>query len=313
MAKTNNPRKRKKLQQAASSADELKSAVASESSEDSSEPQKRKPPSSRPSVRSHRKVRPSQSGAFASGSISAPLGSESRQTSSGGDSALEDAGEASISGSIAFDQADGLYEGDPDDTIAQGALAAQAFVQEKQDEREQLKIRERARKRRRRIIKWSIGTLLFLIIAAAIAVVVVFSIFRWNTYDDHADMIGIWQVAGGQAQVTITEDTIELTEDVAYKYVIDPDSKTIQFTFGNLVGQGHYRFSLDRQELSIMDGDFDWGETLSEDIGWTIDALIEDTMDNTQKSPSGSENITELKKLSSLPEETQTDTAGEEG
>lgn len=292
MASTNNPRKRKEqLTEASPSVGApLKSSSPSSSKQTTS---------SRPKVKEHKKVQPSQSGALgasASGSLSAS------QSGSIGLRDGESVSSAAVSGSIAS----GSLSEDFDDAVleeslSEGALAAQEFLQEKHDERELAKERERKRKRRRRILRITIGTLVLLLIAGIVAIVVMFSTFRWNTYDDHADMQGIWQVSGTDAQITISEDTIKLTDDVAYKYVIDPDSKTIRFTFGNLEGQGHYRFSLDRKMLSIMDGQFDWGQTLSEDARWTLDALIEQTTNKSQKTPSGDENITELVKVEEAP------------
>lgn len=338
MASTNNPRKRKELENAKeSNADSLVSVPSSEDAVDptserstkakrrslsedgstarsegkaASRPQRRgdkQATSDRPKVKSHKKVQPGQSG-----SLSGSIGLSGRISRSDGSTGSMEAFDASssdpaspmmtsVSGSIDFSGFQERY-GDVDEIepMSEGALAAQEFLQEKQDERELLKERERKRKRRNRIIKWTVGTVVFLIVAAVVAIAVVFSVFRWQTYDDHVDMQGIWKVSGADAQITITEDEIRLTEDVAYKYVIDPDSKTIRFTFGNLVGEGHYRFSLDRSMLSIMDGEYEWGETLSEDAMWTLDALIDEALNDEQKNPSGEENITELTKLADI-------------
>ena len=38
-------------------------------------------------------------------------------------------------------------------------------------------------------------------------------------------------------------------------------------------GEARYRFSLDRQTLALRDGETTWGNSLSEDISWTIAAL----------------------------------------
>ncbi len=340
MASTNNPRKRKELENAkesnvgslvsmssSSDSDDRASAgdgssyavsLGSKAGKDSeaslsgksegesqaraSRPQRRgdkQPTSNRPKVKSNRKVRAGQSGSL-SGSLSLS-GSDSASISNSGKIAS-----ASVSGSIDFRGFQERY-GDVEevDPLSAGAAAAQEFRQEKQDERELLKERERKRRKRNRIIKWTVGTIFLLLVAAVVAIVVVFSVFRWQTFDDHADMQGIWKVAGTDAQLTITEDEIKLTEDVAYKYVIDPDSKTIQFTFGNLVGKGHYRFSLDRSMLSIMDGEYEWGDTLFDDAMWTLDALLDQTLNDEQKNPSGDEHITELSKIADIATEEQ--------
>ena len=317
MASTNNPRKRKELENAkesnvgslvsmssSSDSDDRASAgdgssyavsLGSKAGKDSeaslsgksegesqaraSRPQRRgdkQPTSNRPKVKSNRKVRAGQSGSL-SGSLSL-VGSKPASTADSGKIAS-----ASVSGSIDF----------------------RGFQERYGDVEELLKERERKRRKRNRIIKWTVGTIFLLLVAAVVAIVVVFSVFRWQTFDDHADMQGIWKVAGTDAQLTITEDEIELTEDVAYKYVIDPDSKTIQFTFGNLVGKGHYRFSLDRSMLSIMDGEYEWGDTLFDDAMWTLDALLDQTLNDEQKNPSGDEHITELSKIADIATEEQ--------
>lgn len=284
---------------------------------------KRQPTSNRPKVKSHKKV---QTGSM---SKSADLSEQIPKIDTGDvqDASLGDASRsgslqagasanmpvASVSGSIDFSGFREKY-GDIDEEVglSEGAIAAQEFMQEKAEEREIQKALEAKRKRRNRIIRWVVGTIVVLILAAVIAVVAAFSFFRWNAYDDHADMQGTWKVAGTEAQIIISDDLIKLTDDVAYKYVIDPDSKTIQFTFGNLVGKGHYRFSLDRSMLSIMDGDFEWGETLSEDAMWTLDALMDQTFNETQKNPSGDANITELIKVEDSGTQESSDAAAQQ-
>ena len=68
---------------------------------------------------------------------------------------------------------------------------------------------------------------------------------------------------------------IHLTSDVAYGYTLDTGAKTITFTFGDLQGQGRYRFSADRSELVITDGDgFSFWGNLFSDIGWQFGQLI---------------------------------------
>ena len=116
-------------------------------------------------------------------------------------------------------------------------------------------------------------------VLVAIAVVVVtvgsFSWGRWLRYDDAADFQGAWYANGTTSMVTVDGQEIHLTSDVAYGYTLDTGAKTITFTFGDLQGQGRYRFSADRSELVITDGDgFSFWGNLFSDIGWQFGQLI---------------------------------------
>ena len=116
-------------------------------------------------------------------------------------------------------------------------------------------------------------------VLVAIAVVVVtvgsFSWGRWLRYNDAADFQGAWYANGTTSLVTVDGQEIHLTSDVAYGYALDTGAKTITFTFGDLQGQGRYRFSADRSELVITDGDgFSFWGNLFSDIGWQFGQLI---------------------------------------
>ena len=116
-------------------------------------------------------------------------------------------------------------------------------------------------------------------VLVAIAVVVVtvgsFSWGRWLRYDDAADFQGAWYANGTTSLVTVDGQEIHLTSDVAYGYTLDTGAKTITFTFGDLQGQGRYRFSADRSELVITDGDgFSFWGNLFSDTGWQFGQLI---------------------------------------
>lgn len=144
-----------------------------------------------------------------------------------------------------------------------------------------------------------------LIVVAILAVIIVgsaaagISYHRWYAYDDALDIQGTWYVSGTDAPVEITADTIVLTDDVAYHYKLDPSSKTITFTFGNLSGEGHYRFSLDRQYLVIFDGSYSWEQSLSTDVSWLIDALMDHLMENPNDLAQGAfYNVTLLSRTS---------------
>lgn len=106
-----------------------------------------------------------------------------------------------------------------------------------------------------------------------VAVVVAFSCWRWAFANDAQDIQGTWYIAGTQKTATITADGIKLADDVTYSYTIDEGAKSLSLTFGNMEGEARYRFSLDRQTLALRDGESTWGNSLSEDISWTIAAL----------------------------------------
>lgn len=139
-------------------------------------------------------------------------------------------------------------------------------------------------------------------VSAVVAVVLVigvvvggFSWLRWFSGDDASDIQGTWYLAGTATPIEITEDRINLTDDVSYRYSLDAADKTIAFTFTNLAGSGCYRFSLDRQELALFDGSFTGLDTLGRDIGWTIEALVKKLQgDRLAPAEAGAEGLTLL-------------------
>lgn len=145
-----------------------------------------------------------------------------------------------------------------------------AARQKRAKEMEAFQKKVHARRVRRRIFLVVSGAVVVLLLALVLA----FYADCWWLHDDAADIQGTWQVNGGDAEVTFTEDSIVLTDEVAYRYEIDPDRKTIRFNFGNLSGEGHYRFSLDRDQLSVADGETNAAGDIMEDVGWWINALI---------------------------------------
>lgn len=136
------------------------------------------------------------------------------------------------------------------------------------------------------------------IVAIVLAVLVVasvggFSWYRWLYGDDAVDIQGTWYIAGTDTPIVVTEDQIVLNEEVSYDYVLDESAKTIEFTFSYLAGSGHYRFSLNRQALAIMDGQFGWWDTIGEDIAWLPGALL-DAAGGVSASPAGAGGVTLL-------------------
>ncbi|WP_172136962.1 hypothetical protein [Adlercreutzia sp. ZJ473] len=147
------------------------------------------------------------------------------------------------------------------------------------------------------------GGKLVALVACAVVVAVLagviggFSFFRWGYADDAADIQGTWYIEGTDVPITFTEGDIVLNDEVTYRYVLNADEKNIVFTFSYLQGAGHYRFSLDRQQLAIMDGTYSWWDTLVDDLGWTIGALVS-AAQGTPASPAGEGDVTLLSRTS---------------
>ena len=143
-----------------------------------------------------------------------------------------------------------------------------------------------------------------LVVAGSVLLVVLlivggFSWDRWLRYDDAAEFQGEWQTHGTTAVVVIDGETIKLTEDVSWSYTLDTDAKTISYTFGNMEGSGRYRFSLDRSQLVISDGDgYSWLSTLTDDIAWQFDQLVRAIQGQPQEEPQSGAGCTVLDRLS---------------
>lgn len=140
------------------------------------------------------------------------------------------------------------------------------------------------------------------LVALAVAVTIAFSAFRWVTCNDVQDFQGTWYVNGTDTTVAITEDSIRLNDEVSYWYELNTDAKTVAFTFSYLEGAGHYRFSLDRQQLAIVDGNYGWWDTLLDDAVWTVGALFS-LAQGTQLDPAqgAAEGVTSLTRASDAP------------
>lgn len=138
----------------------------------------------------------------------------------------------------------------------------------------------RARRRHAVHISWPVGVALA-VLAIVVVVVAVFSWGRWARYDDAADFQGMWYANGTTSIVTVDGEKIHLTDDVAYNYTLDTGAKTITFTFGQMEGHGRYRFSVDRSELVITDGnDFTFWGNLFDDIAWQLGQAISSLQGN---------------------------------
>ena len=150
-----------------------------------------------------------------------------------------------------------------------------------------------------------------------------FAWLHWFSEDDAADFAGTWYLAGTTAPIAITEDRIQLTDDVSYRYALNDQDKTFElsfgnlkgggryrFSFGSLEGQGRYRFSLDRNQLALVDGDFSGADTLGDDIAWTLRALTESAQGRVLAPEEAARGVTLLSRTPtgtpSLPEATDT-------
>ena len=148
---------------------------------------------------------------------------------------------------------------------------------------------------------------LLIVVAAAVGL---FSWDRWLRYDDAAEFQGSWQAHGTTGVVVIDGERINLTDDVAYSYRIDPMAKTVSFSFGSLEGQGRYRFSLDRSQLVITEGTgYSWLSTLVDDIGWMADRLTRFVQGQPQAEVLPGDGVTVLDRLSSAATAAQDDGA----
>ncbi|MBQ9043780.1 MAG: hypothetical protein IJ111_13315 [Eggerthellaceae bacterium] len=178
---------------------------------------------------------------------------------------------------LASDEAEGESEGEAAPAAAGpparfGAKAAGAFAA-----REKLSVKRR------------ILLILTAVIVVAIAVAVaLFTWNRWYRFDDHADMQGEWYVVGTTVPVSIDESSIHLTDDVTYQYEINPQDKTIRYTFGPMEGQGRYWFSDDRRYLVITDGDdFTSTGTAFDDLLHSFGDMADAMTGSNMKLPEG--------------------------
>lgn len=166
-----------------------------------------------------------------------------------------------------------------------------------------------SRKRRHpvRVAVVSVVVVVVLLVGAAAGG---FAWLHWFSEDDAADFAGTWYLAGTATPITITEDRIQLTDDVSYRYALNDQDKTFELSFGNLKGGGRYRFSLDRNQLALVDGDFSGADTLGDDIAWTLRALTESAQGRVLAPEEEAKGVTLLTRTPtgtpSLPEATDT-------
>ncbi len=169
--------------------------------------------------------------------------------------------------------------------------------------------------------KRSIGNIILRILVIVVIVIVVvcvggFSFYRWLWGNDPQDIQGTWYIEGTDIPVVVTEDRIILNDEISYIYEMDSESKILTYTIGDLEGSGRYRFSIDRDQVAIMDGTFNWWTTLLSDIGWTADAFVS-FIGGEEKSPAGENDVTLLARTgitlsdSNTTEPSESDAQGE--
>lgn len=185
---------------------------------------------------------------------------------------------------------------------ARDAASTRAARSERTSRGERASRSERPAPQRRRWSRGKVAAFALSVVLVGIVVVAVagFSWLRWFSADDAADIQGTWYLAGTSTPIVITEDRINLTDDVSYRYALDTGDKTIAFTFTNLAGSGCYRFSLDRNELALVDGTFTGSDTLGRDIGWTLEALVKKLQGGSlAPAEAGAEGVTLLSRTPS--------------
>ena len=173
-------------------------------------------------------------------------------------------------------------------------------------------------RKRRHPVRVAVVSVVIVVVLLVGAAAGGFAWLRWFSEDDAADFTGTWYLAGTTAPIAITEDRIQLTDDVSYRYALNDQDKTFELSFGNLKGGGRYRFSLDRNQLALVDGDFSAADTLGDDITWTLRALTESAQGRVLAPGEAARGVTLLSRTPtgtpSLPEAADTPeaTAGED-
>ena len=116
--------------------------------------------------------------------------------------------------------------------------------------------------------------LAWIIVALTLVIVIAFCGTRWWFVNDVSDIQGNWKTEGSDAVFPITDTSLKLTDDVTYTYDIDTLSKTITTHLGNIQGKSHYRFSADRKTLYLQDANYDWLQSVNEDIKYFIASMM---------------------------------------
>lgn len=204
-------------------------------------------------VDSHPEPLPEQDGEAVDEQVGASSATVSVKPSDPADEALfADEGERS-------EEVDGDSEHAPEEDVA---------------DEEGASVRRKRKTEPRTLAKRVVLVLIALLVIVAVALASYFAWDRWGRYDDAADIQGQWYIDGTAAPIIIDAQTMQLADNVAYSYEIDPQEKTIRFSFGSWKGQGRYRFSDDRQRLLIMDGEYSGVGNLLDDLFTPFDAMV---------------------------------------
>ena len=98
---------------------------------------------------------------------------------------------------------------------------------------------------------------------------------RWLIFNDDADLQGRWYVYGTNVPISFADGSIAINSETSYSYHIDPTAKTIEYSFGNLEGQGRYWFNDARNTLVITDGkDYTMWSTLADDLSYGLRSMF---------------------------------------
>lgn len=164
------------------------------------------------------------------------------------------------------------------------AFSRRAARREAAEAKSQTKAKPKPKTQPKKSLLW----LRALLLTLALVIVVaggVFSWDRWLHYDDAADIQGTWYVSGTDAVITISEAEVTLTPDVVYEYSLDTSAKTISFAFSNLTGQGRYRFSADRTQLAVIEGEgYSLLTTLCDDLAYAVQCSVANVLGNPAPS-----------------------------
>ena len=159
-----------------------------------------------------------------------------------------------------------------------------------------------------RILLIIAGSIFTLFIIACIAL----GVHRWCIYDDAQDIQGTWYIYNTKATVPIGQSTIGLSEDTEYNYTIDTQAKTITYSIGNLSGTSHYRFSLDRTQIALIeDGEKVFTATLFDDLSWWASSLSDYLSGKSVLPANESSNVVILTRAESSSDEREESDADE--
>jgi len=123
-----------------------------------------------------------------------------------------------------------------------------------------------------------VGIVVGVVLAVLLVLVGYVTASRWLVFNDENDIQGKWYVYGTDVPLTFDNGSIAINSDTSYAYQIDPTAKTINYSFGNLAGQGRYWFNDARNTLVITDGNnYTMWSTLADDLSYSVRSLFGNT------------------------------------